>query len=97
DSARGLRSRGSPPQRAAPRRRLRVQPHARHAVRDAPPLAARALEVAVHAAVDLTSGTLKWNVPLGSFAGTLTPEAAARLPAGLGSPNLGGPIVTAGG
>ena len=48
-------------------------------------------------AVDLTSGTLKWNVPLGSFAGTLTPEAAARLPAGLGSPNLGGPIVTAGG
>jgi quinoprotein glucose dehydrogenase len=48
-------------------------------------------------AVDLTSGTVKWNVPLGSFAGTLTAEAAARLPAGLGSPNLGGPIVTAGG
>jgi quinoprotein glucose dehydrogenase len=48
-------------------------------------------------AVDLASGTLKWNVPLGSMAGAMTPEAAARLPAGLGSLNLGGPIVTAGG
>ena len=43
-------------------------------------------------AIDLSTGARKWEVPLGAFA----PDApvAAR---GWGSPNLGGPIVTAGG
>jgi quinoprotein glucose dehydrogenase len=40
-------------------------------------------------AVDLGTGAIKWDVPLG----TVAPDA----PPGLGSPNLGGPIVTAGG
>ncbi len=40
-------------------------------------------------AVDLATGARRWEVPLGTFA----PNGAA----GLGSPNLGGPIVTAGG
>jgi quinoprotein glucose dehydrogenase len=40
-------------------------------------------------AVDLATGATKWDVPLG----TVAPDA----PPGLGSPNLGGPIVTAGG
>jgi quinoprotein glucose dehydrogenase len=40
-------------------------------------------------AVDLGTGAIKWDVPLGNIA----PDA----PPGLGSPNLGGPIVTAGG
>ena len=40
-------------------------------------------------AIDLATGARKWEVPLGTF--------AADGPAGLGSPNLGGPIVTAGG
>jgi quinoprotein glucose dehydrogenase len=40
-------------------------------------------------AVDLGTGAIKWDVPLG----TVAPDA----PPGLGSPNLGGPIATAGG
>jgi quinoprotein glucose dehydrogenase len=40
-------------------------------------------------AIDLTTGARKWEVPLGTF--------APGGPAGMGSPNLGGPIVTAGG
>lgn len=40
-------------------------------------------------AVDLGTGAIKWDVPLGTFA----PDAAP----GLGSPSLGGPIATAGG
>jgi quinoprotein glucose dehydrogenase len=40
-------------------------------------------------AVDLSTGAIKWDVPLGTSA----PDAAP----GLGSPNLGGPIATAGG
>jgi quinoprotein glucose dehydrogenase len=48
-------------------------------------------------AVDLASGRVAWRVPLGT-PGPLAPagvdSAAAR---SLGSPNLGGPIVTAGG
>lgn len=40
-------------------------------------------------AIDLATGARKWDVPLG----TIAPDG----PAGLGSPNLGGPMVTAGG
>jgi quinoprotein glucose dehydrogenase len=43
-------------------------------------------------AVDLRSGARKWEVPLGTFA----PNAAVAT-AQWGSPNLGGPIITAGG
>lgn len=43
-------------------------------------------------AIDLQTGAHKWEVPLGSIA----PDAPAST-AGWGSPNLGGPIVTAGG
>lgn len=43
-------------------------------------------------AIDLRSGAHQWEVPLG----TLTPDAPAAA-AQWGSPNLGGPIVTAGG
>jgi quinoprotein glucose dehydrogenase len=48
-------------------------------------------------AVDLTSGTLKWEVPLGTFAASVSAEVAAKVHPEWGSPNLGGPIVTAGG
>lgn len=48
-------------------------------------------------AVDLRTGAVRWEVPLGSFTRPLADEAAARIPAEWGSPNLGGPIVTAGG
>ena len=47
-------------------------------------------------AVDLRSGAPLWNVPLGSMARLLPPELAAKA-AEWGSPNLGGPIGTAGG
>jgi len=43
-------------------------------------------------AVDLATGARKWDVPLGTVAPDSAPAAAT-----LGSPNLGGPIVTAGG
>ncbi len=48
-------------------------------------------------AVDLKTGRRLWEVPLGSFTRALPPERAAQVPAEWGSPNLGGPIVTAGG
>jgi quinoprotein glucose dehydrogenase len=48
-------------------------------------------------AIDLKTGGRLWEVPLGSPARLLPPEQAAKLPAEWGSPNLGGPIVTAGG
>jgi quinoprotein glucose dehydrogenase len=48
-------------------------------------------------AVDLKTGRILWESPLGSFAGVLSPDLAATVPDGWGSPNLGGPIVTAGG
>ena len=43
-------------------------------------------------AIDLATGAHKWEVPLGSFAPDAPPPARSW-----GSPNLGGPIVTAGG
>jgi quinoprotein glucose dehydrogenase len=43
-------------------------------------------------AIDLASGTLAWQVPLGD-----APALAARGITGTGTPNLGGAIVTAGG
>ena len=48
-------------------------------------------------AIDLKTGGRLWEVPLGSFTRLLPPERAAKIPAEWGSPNLGGPIVTAGG
>jgi quinoprotein glucose dehydrogenase len=48
-------------------------------------------------AIDLRSGARLWESPLGSVAGLVGPETAARLAPDWGSPNLGGPIVTAGG
>jgi quinoprotein glucose dehydrogenase len=48
-------------------------------------------------AVDLKTGRILWETPLGSFAGVVSAELAAKIPAEWGSPNLGGPMVTAGG
>jgi quinoprotein glucose dehydrogenase len=45
-------------------------------------------------AVNLATGTILWNVPLGTMP---TPAGTPPAPADWGSPNLGGPIVTAGG
>ena len=46
-------------------------------------------------AIDLNTGGRLWEVPLGSI--TALTGDAATLPPEWGSPNLGGPIVTAGG
>ena len=48
-------------------------------------------------AIDLRTGARLWESPLGSVAGLVGPEMAAKLAPDWGSPNLGGPIVTAGG
>ena len=48
-------------------------------------------------AIDLKTGGRLWEVPLGSFTRPLDPALAAKVPPEWGSPNLGGPIVTAGG
>jgi quinoprotein glucose dehydrogenase len=45
-------------------------------------------------AVSLATGRIVWDVPLGTMP---APEGAPAAPEGSGSPNLGGPIVTAGG
>lgn len=48
-------------------------------------------------AVDLRSGRVLWDVPLGAFTGPLPSDVAAQVKQEWGSPNLGGPIATAGG
>ena len=48
-------------------------------------------------AVDLKTGAVRWNVPLGSLGRLLPLELADKVSPDWGSPNLGGPIVTAGG
>ena len=48
-------------------------------------------------AIDLNSGTRKWDVPLGTLGGMLPPGTSAEAASALGSLNLGGAIVTAGG
>jgi quinoprotein glucose dehydrogenase len=48
-------------------------------------------------AVDLKTGQKLWDVPLGSLSALMPPEMTSQLTASWGSPNLGGPIVTAGG
>jgi quinoprotein glucose dehydrogenase len=48
-------------------------------------------------AIDLKTGARKWEVPLGSFLAPFSGEVAARIRPEWGSPNLGGPIATAGG
>ena len=48
-------------------------------------------------AIDLSTGGRLWEVPLGSVAGLVGPEQAGQIKPEWGSPNLGGPIVTADG
>ena len=48
-------------------------------------------------AIDLKTGKELWEVPLGSPLGLADSAQAARIPAGWGSPNLGGPMIMAGG
>jgi quinoprotein glucose dehydrogenase len=47
--------------------------------------------------IDLKTGGRLWEVPLGSFTRPLDPGQAAKILPEWGSPNMGGPIVTAGG
>jgi quinoprotein glucose dehydrogenase len=48
-------------------------------------------------AINLKNGTRRWEVPLGSVSRLVDAELAAKIPPEWGSPNLGGPISTAGG
>jgi quinoprotein glucose dehydrogenase len=48
-------------------------------------------------AVDLTTGKLKWDVPLGSFSRFAEPDEKELIPDEWGSTNLGGAIITEGG
>lgn len=48
-------------------------------------------------AVDLTTGKIKWDIPLGSFSRFAEPEEVELIPADWGSTNLGGAIITEGG
>ena len=45
--------------------------------------------------VDLKTGRVLWDSPLGSFEGLVSPETAPRVSPDWGSPNLGGPVSTA--
>ena len=47
--------------------------------------------------VSLRTGLRVWGVPLGDVRGMLPPGTTMPLPAGTGAPNLGGPVITAGG
>jgi quinoprotein glucose dehydrogenase len=47
-------------------------------------------------AIDLSTGTKKWDVPLGTLGSMLPPGVAAEMAARFGSVNLGGAITTAG-
>lgn len=46
--------------------------------------------------MNLKTGAREWEVPLGSFTAPLSADVAAKVLPEWGSPNLGGPIVTAG-
>ncbi len=48
-------------------------------------------------AVDLQTGRMLWETPLGSFTRPFSADMAERIEEQWGSPNLGGPIATAGG
>jgi quinoprotein glucose dehydrogenase len=48
-------------------------------------------------AISLDNGRVLWEVPLGTMRGPVPEEVVATLPGGGGSPNLGGPVVTASG
>jgi quinoprotein glucose dehydrogenase len=48
-------------------------------------------------AIDLKTGSRLWEVPLGSPSALMGGDSPKQIPAVWGSPNLGGPIVTAGG
>ncbi|HUQ82889.1 MAG TPA: pyrroloquinoline quinone-dependent dehydrogenase [Gemmatimonadaceae bacterium] len=48
-------------------------------------------------AIDLTTGTKKWDVPLGTLGGMVPPGTSPETAAAFGSINLGGAISTAGG
>jgi quinoprotein glucose dehydrogenase len=48
-------------------------------------------------AVDLTTGKIKWDVPLGSFSRFAEPDEKELIPEDWGSTNLGGAIITKGG
>lgn len=48
-------------------------------------------------AIDLKTGGRLWEVPLGSMAPLMPAELRGKIQPGWGSPNLGGPITTAGG
>ena len=48
-------------------------------------------------AIDLNTGTKKWDVPLGTLGAMLPPGTSPETAASLGSINLGGPVATAGG
>ena len=48
-------------------------------------------------AIDLKTGGRLWEVPLGSMAPLMSAELRGKIQPEWGSPNLGGPIITAGG
>ena len=104
-SARGIRSREDAGGRAAARRRLRIQLDARHALRHAAAHAARAVDACRArrrrsgrwSRSSLKTGERLWEVPLGCVSAMSAARPAAKAQPDWGSPNLGGPIATAGG